>query len=221
MTLHLGDTAPDFKAETTEGPISFHNWIGDSWCILFSHPKDYTPVCTTELGTAAKMAPEFKKRNVKLIGLSVDSVEDHKGWAKDIEKTQSCALNFPMIADKNREVSKLYNMIHPKMDDTYTVRTVYVVGPDKKIKLMITYPMATGRNFDEILRVIDSLQRTMEHKVATPANWQPGQDVIVVPSVSDADAKKMWPAGFKAVTPYLRYVADPGCGAEGKKSKVA
>jgi len=217
MTLRLGDTAPDFKAETTEGSISFHDWIGDGWAILFSHPKDYTPVCTTELGAAAKMAPEFKQRNVKLIGLSVDSIEDHKGWCKDIESTQSCSVNFPIISDKDKKISNLYDMIHPKADETFTVRTVYVVGPDKKIKLMITYPMATGRNFDEILRVIDSLQRTAEHKVATPANWQPGQDVIIVPTVSDEDARKMFPEGFKAVTPYLRYVSDP----VNKKAKAA
>ena len=222
MTLRLGDTAPDFKAETTEGPISFHDWIGNGWAILFSHPKDYTPVCTTELGAAAKMMPEFKARNVKILGLSVDGVEDHKGWCKDIEKTQSCSVNFPIISDKDKKISKLYDMIHPNADETYTVRTVYVVGPDKKIKLMITYPMATGRNFDEILRVIDSLQRTAEYKVATPANWQPGQDVIIVPAVSDAEAKKMFPAGFRAVTPYLRYVADPLAGSHsGKRSKAA
>lgn len=208
-SLHLGDTAPDFTADTTDGKISFHDWIGDSWCILFSHPKDYTPVCTTELGQAAKMKPQFDKRNVKMIGLSVDSVEDHKGWAKDIERTQGCALNFPLIADKDRKISDKYGMIHPKEDATFTVRTVFVIDPAKKIRLMITYPMATGRNFNEILRVIDSLQRTSAWKVATPANWNPGQDVIIVPSISDADAKKMFPDGFDAKTPYLRLVKDP------------
>ncbi len=209
MTLRLGDIAPDFTADSTEGKISLHKWMGDNWCILFSHPKDYTPVCTTELGAVARMKGEFDKRGVKVLGLSVDSVEDHKGWVQDIDKTQGCTVNFPIVSDKDKSISSQYGMIHPKADDTYTVRTVFVIGPDKAIKLMITYPMATGRNFDEILRVIESMQRTAQYKVATPANWTPGEDVIIVPSVSDADAKKMFPEGFRAVTKYLRLVKDP------------
>jgi len=219
MTLQLGDTAPDFTAETTEGTISFHDWIGDGWAVLFSHPKDFTPVCTTELGYVAKIKPEFDKRNVKVIGLSVDSVEDHKAWSKDIEETQGQAPNYPMIGDSDLAVAKLYGMIHPNVTggakgrtamDNMTVRTVYVVGPDKKIKLMITYPMATGRNFDEVLRVIDSLQLTATHQVATPVNWKHGEDVIIVPAVSDEDAKAKYPQGWNAPKPYLRIVPQPG-----------
>ncbi len=221
MTLHLGDTAPDFKAETTEGPISFHDWVGDSWAILFSHPKDYTPVCTTELGCVARLMPEFESRGVKVMGLSVDSLANHEGWSKDIARTQSCELNFPIVADHDKKVSRAYGMIHPKADDNYTVRTVFIIDPKKQIRLMLTYPMATGRNFDEILRVVDSLQRTTEHKIATPADWQPGEDVIVVTSVSDADARKMFPEGVRSETPYLRYVQDPASTGKGKKTRAA
>ena len=218
MTLQLGDTAPDFTAETTEGTINFHEWIGDGWAILFSHPKDFTPVCTTELGYVAKIKPELDKRNCKAIGLSVDSVEDHVAWSKDIEETQGQAPNYPMIGDSDLEVAKLYGMIHPNVSgnakgrtavDNMTVRTVFVIGPDKAIKLMITYPMATGRNFDEILRVIDSLQLTANHKVATPVNWKQGDDVIIVPAVSDEDAKEKYPDGWEAPKPYLRIVPQP------------
>ena len=224
MTLQLGDTAPDFTAETTEGTISFHDWIGDGWAILFSHPKDFTPVCTTELGYVAKIKPEFDKRNVKVIGLSVDSVEDHKAWSKDIEETQGQAPNYPMIGDSDLAVAKLYGMIHPNVTgdakgrtamDNMTVRNVYVIGPDKKIKLMITYPMATGRNFDEVLRVIDSLQLTATHQVATPVNWKHGEDVIIVPAVSDEDAKAKYPQGWNAPKPYLRIVPQPGTSPPG------
>ncbi len=217
MVLRLGDKAPDFTAESTEGTINFHEWMGDSWAILFSHPKDFTPVCTTELGLASKMKPEFGARNVKLLGLSVDSVEDHKGWALDIAETQKCELSFPIVSDADRAISEKYGMIHPNEDQSFTVRTVFVVSPEKEIKLMITYPMATGRNFDEILRVIDSLQRTSEHKVATPANWEEGKEVIIVPTVSDDEARQMFPEGFRAEKPYLRYVADP----KSKKAKAA
>lgn len=220
MSLRLGDTAPNFTAETTNGKIDFHNFIGNNWCVLFSHPRDYTPVCTTELGALAKMKGEFDARGVKIIGLSVDSVEDHKGWIKDIEKTQSCKMEYPLIADEDCKVSKLYDMIHPHADETYTVRTVFVIDPDKKIRLTLTYPMATGRNFDELLRVIDSMQRTSEYKVATPANWIPGQDMIVVPSVSDAEAKKMFP-DMKIITPYLRMVMDPLKGKKPNKGNKA
>ena len=209
MAIRLGDTAPDFTAETTQGTISFHKWLGDSWGILFSHPKDFTPVCTTELGYVAKIKPEFDKRNVKVIGLSVDSVESHEKWEGDIAETQGTAVNFPMIADPDRNVSNLYDMIHPNANDTLTVRSVFVVGPDKKVKLMITYPASTGRNFDEILRVIDSLQLTSKFKVATPANWTDGQDVIIGSSVSDEDAKKLFPQGWKTVKPYLRVLPQP------------
>ena len=219
MTLQLGDTAPDFTAETTEGTISFHDWIGDSWVLMFSHPKDFTPVCTTELGYMAKIKPEFDKRNVKVIGISVDSVEDHKAWSKDVEETQGHALNYPLIGDSDLNVAKLYGMIHPNATggakgrtaaDNATVRNVYVIGPDKKIKLMITYPMSTGRNFDEVLRVIDSCQLTASHQVATPVNWKHGEDVIIVPSVSDEDAKAKYPQGWKAPKPYIRIVPQPG-----------
>jgi alkyl hydroperoxide reductase subunit AhpC len=209
MAIRLGDTAPDFIAETTQGPISFHKWLGDSWGVLFSHPKDFTPVCTTELGYVAAMKPEFDKRNVKVIGLSVDSVESHERWEGDIAETQGTKVNFPMIGDPDRNVSNLYDMIHPNANDTLTVRSVFVIGPDKKVKLMITYPASTGRNFDEILRVIDSLQLTSKFKVATPANWKDGQDVIIGASVSDEDAKSLFPNGWKTVKPYLRVLPQP------------
>lgn len=209
MAIHLGDTAPDFKADTTEGPISFHEWIGDGWAVLFSHPKDFTPVCTTELGEVAKNKSEFGKRNVKVIGLSVDSVEDHKKWSQDIKDTQGAEVNFPMIGDPDRRIAQLYDMIHPNASDTFTVRSVYVIGPDKKVKLTITYPASTGRNFDEILRVIDSLQLTAKHSVATPVNWRHGDDVIIVPALSDEDAKKKFPEGWNALKPYLRIVKQP------------
>jgi len=209
MTLRLGDDAPDFNAETTEGPISFHKWMGDGWAVLFSHPKNFTPVCTTELGYMAGINDKFKQRGVKVIGLSVDPLESHEEWSKDIEETQGNALNFPMIADHDRKVSDLYDMIHPNADDTMTVRSVFVIGPDKKIKLILTYPASTGRNFDEILRVIDSLQLTAEHKVATPVNWKNGEDVIIVPAVSDEEAKTVYPDGWKTLKPYLRIVPQP------------
>lgn len=209
MTIRLGDIAPDFTAETTQGKISFHNWLGDSWGVLFSHPKDFTPVCTTELGYVAKIKPEFDKRNVKVVGLSVDSVQSHNKWESDIAETQGTAVNFPMIGDPDRTVSNLYDMIHPNANDTLTVRSVFVVGPDKKVKLSITYPASTGRNFDEILRVIDSLQLTAKHKVATPANWQSGDDVIIGGAVSDEDAKKLFPQGWKTIKSYLRVLPQP------------
>jgi alkyl hydroperoxide reductase subunit AhpC len=218
MSLRINDTAPNFSAKTTQGTIDFHQWIGDGWAVLFSHPKDFTPVCTTELGYMAKIEPEFTKRNVKLIGLSVDPVESHEKWAKDIEETQGAKVKYPMIGDSDLAVAKLYNMLPADEAGTsegrtaatnQTVRTVFVVGPDKKIKLMLTYPMTTGRNFDEILRVIDSIQLTVKHKVATPVNWKNGEDVIIVPSVSDEDAKKAYPAGWKTVKPYLRVVKQP------------
>jgi thioredoxin-dependent peroxiredoxin len=209
MSLRLGDTAPDFTAETTHGTINFHEWLGNSWGVLFSHPKDYTPVCTTELGMAARMKPEFDRRNVKIIGLSVDPLESHIGWERDIEETQGSAVNFPMIADPDRKVSDLYGMIHPNASDTFTVRSVYMIGPDKKIKLMITYPASTGRNFDEILRVIDSLQLTSNYSVATPVNWREGDDCIIVPSLSDEEAKDKFPAGWNTIKPYLRVTPQP------------
>jgi alkyl hydroperoxide reductase subunit AhpC len=209
MALQLGDIAPDFEADTTEGHISFHQWIGDSWAVLFSHPKNFTPVCTTELGYTAKLKPEFDKRNVKVIGLSVDPLASHEQWANDIKETQGYALNFPLIADPERKVADLYGMIHPNASDTLTVRSVFVIGPDKKIKLTLTYPASTGRNFDEVLRVIDSLQLTSKHQVATPVNWKSGEDVIIAPSVSDEDAKKKYPDGWKAPRPYLRIVSQP------------
>jgi alkyl hydroperoxide reductase subunit AhpC len=209
MSLRLGDNAPDFSAETTEGQINLYDWMEDGWAILFSHPKDFTPVCTTELGQAAKLKSEFERLNVKLLALSVDTMEDHKGWAQDIEESQSCSVNFPIISDADRKIASMYDMVHPEEDELYTVRSVFVIGPDKKIKLMITYPMATGRDFNEILRVVESLQRTAEHKVATPANWRPGEEVIVVPTLSDEEAREMFPEGFRAEKPYLRYVKDP------------
>ena len=209
MGIQIGDIAPDFAAETTDGPIQFYEWLGDKWGVLFSHPKDFTPVCTTELGEVARLKPEFDKRNCKVIGLSVDPSDSHKKWAEDIRETQGHALNFPVIADADKKVANLYGMIHPNASDTFTVRSVFVIGPDKKVKLMITYPASTGRNFVEILRVIDSLQLTAKHSVATPVNWKNGEDVIIVPSVSDEDAKKKFPGGFKTVKPYLRIVPQP------------
>ena len=218
MALRLGDTAPDFQANTTQGPIRFHEWLGNSWGVLFSHPKDFTPVCTTELGYMAKLKPEFDKRNVKIIGLSVDPVDRHSSWSKDIEETQGVAPNYPMIGDPDLAVSKLYDMLPAEASgdaskrtpaDNQTVRNVYVIGPDKKIKLMIVYPMTTGRNFDEVLRVIDSMQLTARHKVATPVNWKQGDDVIIAGSVTDDEAKKTYPQGWKAPRPYLRIVPQP------------
>jgi thioredoxin-dependent peroxiredoxin len=209
MALRLGDEAPNFTAETTEGTINFYDYLGDSWGILFSHPKDFTPVCTTELGAVAKLKPEFDKRNVKVLGLSVDELGNHKGWADDIEETQGAKLNFPLISDTDRKVSDLYDMIHPNANDTMTVRSVFIVGPDKKVKLMITYPQSTGRNFQEILRVLDSLQLTAKYSVSTPANWVDGDDVIIVPAVSDEAAKDKFPKGWNAVRPYLRLTPQP------------
>jgi len=209
MPIRLGDTAPNFNAETTEGKVDFYNWKGNSWAILFSHPKDFTPVCTTELGRVASLKKEFEKRNVKVIGLSVDPVDSHKGWLKDIEDVTGHAVNFPLIADSDRKVSDLYDMIHPNANDTLTVRSVFVVSPDNKVKLTLTYPASTGRNFDELLRSIDSLQLTANHSVATPADWKHGQDVIIASSLSDEDAKKKFPDGWDAKKPYLRVVPDP------------
>ena len=209
MTLRLGDIAADFEAETTEGRIRFHDWLGSSWGVLFSHPKNYTPVCTTELGYTAKLKPEFDKRNVKAIGLSVDKLEDHHGWSRDIEETQGAALNFPLIADADKKVANLYDMIHPNASDTFTVRSVFIIDPNKKIRLQITYSASTGRNFDEVLRVIDSLQLTDQYKVATPVNWKQGEDVIIVPAVKDEYAAKLFPNGWKTLKPYLRVVSQP------------
>lgn len=209
MALRLGDIAPDFTQESTEGPISLHAYLGNSWGVLFSHPKDFTPVCTTELGYTAKLMPEFAKRGVKVIGLSVDPVSDHRRWVGDIEETQGTKLNFPLLADHDRKVSGLYDMIHPNANDTLTVRSVFIIDPNKKIRLMITYPAATGRNFDEILRVIDALQLTDKHKVATPVNWKHGEDVIIVPAVSNEDAAKLFPNGWDEKKPYLRIVPQP------------
>ncbi len=219
MSLRINDEAPNFKAKTTQGEIDFHKWIGDGWAILFSHPKDFTPVCTTELGYMAKLEPEFRKRNCKIIGLSVDPVDNHEKWAKDIEETQGAKVNYPMIGDSDLNVAKLYNMLPAAETGTSegrtaatnaTVRSVFIIGPDKKIKLMLTYPMTTGRNFDEILRVLDSMQLTGKHKVATPVNWKNGDDVIIVPAVSDEEAKKMFPGGWKTLKPYLRLTKQPG-----------
>ncbi|MGZ8483956.1 MAG: peroxiredoxin [Candidatus Binatia bacterium] len=218
MALHINEEAPNFTAETTEGTINFHEWIGNGWAILFSHPKDFTPVCTTELGYMARLKGEFDKRNCKVMGLSIDPVTDHQKWAKDIEETQGHAVNYPIIGDFDLKVAKLYDMIHPDVAgssvgrtaaDNQTVRSVFMVGPDKKIKLMLTYPMTTGRNFDEVLRVLDSMQLTAKHQVATPVNWKQGDDVIIVTSVSDEDAKKKYPQGWKALRPYLRLVSHP------------
>jgi len=209
MTLQLGDTAPDFEADTTDGTLKFHEWMSDDWAVLFSHPADFTPVCTTELGEVARLKPEFDKRGVKVIGLSVDPLEDHRVWAGDIAETQGHALNFPLIADPDREIADLYGMIHPQADDTLTVRSVFVIGSDKKVKLTLTYPASTGRNFEEILRVIDSLQLTADHSVATPVNWQHGEDVIIVPSLSDEEAREKFPKGWETVKPYLRVTPQP------------
>jgi alkyl hydroperoxide reductase subunit AhpC len=209
MAIRLGDVAPNFQAETTEGPIDFHSWKAGSWAVLFSHPKNFTPVCTTELGHVASIRPEFDKRGCKVIGLSVDPVDQHHVWSKDIEETQGTAPNFPMIADPDRKVANLYDMIHPNADNTLTVRTVFVVNPDNKVMLTLTYPASTGRNFNEILRVIDSLQLTASHQVATPVNWKDGDDVIIVPSVTDEEAREKFPKGFKALKPYLRVTPQP------------
>ena len=218
MSIRIGDEAPDFTAETTQGPVRFHEWIGNGWAILFSHPKDFTPVCTTELGYMAGLQDEFAKRNCKIIGLSIDSVDDHKSWSKDIEETQGHAVKYPMIGDTTLAIAKLYDMIHPnatgvakdrKAVDNATVRSVFVIGPDKKVKLMLTYPMSTGRNFDEVLRVLDSIQLTAKHQVATPVNWKQGQDVIISPAISNDDAKKKYPSGWKSPKPYLRIVPQP------------
>ena len=216
MTIRIGDEAPDFTVETTEGAIRFHEWIGDKWAILFSHPKDFTPVCTTELGYVARLKPEFDKRNTKAIGLSIDPVSDHKTWLKDIEETQGYGVNFPLIGDADLVVSKLYDMIHPNASggkrtaiDNSTVRSVFIIGPDKKVKAMLIYPMSVGRNFDEVIRLLDAIQLNAKHTVATPVNWKQGEDVIIPPSVSDEDAKKKYPNGFKTLKPYLRTVSQP------------
>jgi len=209
MSLRLGDEAPDFTADTTEGKVNFHEYLGDSWGVLFSHPKDFTPVCTTELGEVARLKGEFDKRNTKVIGLSVDSVESHKGWVGDIKETQGHALNYPLIGDEDRTVANLYDMIHPNANDSLTVRSVFIIGPDKKIKLIITYPASTGRNFEEILRVIDSLQLTANFSVSTPVNWTDGDDVIIAPAISDEDAKTKFPKGFKTLKPYLSLTPQP------------
>ena len=209
MTIRLGDAAPDFTAETTEGTIEFHQWLGDGWGILFSHPKDYTPVCTTELGRVANLKGEFEKRNVKVIAVSVDPLESHKGWVNDINETQSCTMNYPIIADPDRNVATMYGMIHPNALDNLTVRSVFIVGPDKKVKLQLTYPASTGRNFDEVLRVIDSLQLTANYQVATPADWKQGDDCVVVPAIKTEDIPAKFPKGFKEVKPYLRMTPQP------------
>ena len=216
MALHIGSIAPDFTQESTEGPIHFHEWIGDKWAILFSHPKDFTPVCTTELGAVAKLKPEFEKRNIKAIAVSVDDVPSHKKWVGDIEETQNAKMNFPILGDSDKKVAKLYDMIHPNASggartaaDNATIRSVFIVGPDKKVKATFVYPMSAGRNFDEVLRLLDALQLNAKHAVATPVNWRPGQDVIIPTSVSDDEAKKKYPKGYKTIKPYLRVVAQP------------
>jgi thioredoxin-dependent peroxiredoxin len=218
MALRIGDEVPDFTAETTQGPIRFHEWIGNGWAILFSHPKDFTPVCTTELGYMAKLKPEFDKRNTKIVGLSIDSVGDHSKWVKDIEETQGSAVNYPLIGDTDLKIAKLFDMIHPNASgaaasrtavDNATVRSVFLIGPDKKVKAMLTYPMSTGRNFDEVMRLLDSIQLTAKHTVATPVNWKPGEDVIIPTSVKDEEAKQKYPQGFKTLKPYLRTVRQP------------
>lgn len=209
MALRLGDTAPNFSAETTTGKIDFHQWLGDSWGIFFSHPKDYTPVCTTELGMAAKLKPEFDKRNVKMIAISVDPLTDHQGWVKDINETQKTTVTYPIVADPSRSVATLYDMIHPNASDSFTVRSVFVIGPDKKVKLTLTYPASTGRNFDEILRVIDALQLTAQFQVATPVNWKDGEDCIIPPTVASADVPRLYPKGHREIKPYLRYTPQP------------
>jgi alkyl hydroperoxide reductase subunit AhpC len=208
-TLRLGDIAPDFHAETTEGPINFHEWLGDSWGVLFSHPADFTPVCTTELGTVANYVPEFKKRNTKVIALSVDGLESHKEWIKDINETQNTTVNFPIIADEDKKIATLYDMLHPNASEKFTVRSVFVIGPDKKIKLTLTYPASTGRNFEELLRVIDSLQLTANYSVATPANWKDGEDVVITPAVPDSDIPAKFPKGHTPIKPYLRMTPQP------------
>ena len=213
MTIQLGQTAPDFDADSTMGRIRFHEWLGDSWGVLFSHPADFTPVCTTELGAVARLGPEWARRNVKVIGLSVDPTDRHREWASDIHETQGAAVDFPMISDPDRAVSNLYGMVHPEADPKLTVRTVYVIDPQKKVRLTLTYPPSAGRNFDEVLRVIDSLQLTDAHKVTTPADWRPGEDVIIAPSVSDEQARARFPQGWKTLKPYLRMVAQPGAKA--------
>jgi alkyl hydroperoxide reductase subunit AhpC len=218
MSLGIGDTAPDFTADTTQGRISFHEWMGNGWAILFSHPKDFTPICTTELGYMAKLKPEFDKRNTKILAVSIDPVSDHNLWVKDIEETQGTKLTYPIIGDSDLSVAKAYGMLHPNAGDSSkgrtaadnaTVRTVFVIGPDKKVKAMLAYPMSTGRNFDEVLRLLDSVQLTAKHKVATPVNWKKGEDVVIIPAVSDEDARKRWPQGWKAPKPYLRIVPQP------------
>ncbi len=209
MALRLGDTAPNFTAQTTEGEVDFYQWLGDSWGVLFSHPADFTPVCTTELGKVAKIKSEFTRRNVKFLAVSVDPLDSHRGWVKDINETQACTMNFPIIADPERKVAAAYDMIHPNADSTATVRSVFIIGPDKKIKLTLTYPASTGRNFAEILRVIDSLQLTAKHKLATPADWTDGEDCIVVTAVSDEDAARLFPKGVRKIKPYLRYTPQP------------
>jgi alkyl hydroperoxide reductase subunit AhpC len=209
MSLLLGDIAPDFVQESTHGTIRFHEWVGNSWCVLFSHPRNFTPVCTTELGYLAKLKPEFDKRNVKVIGLSIDPVEDHARWSRDIEQTQGATLNYPLLADADRKVATLYNMIHPNASDTFTVRCVFIIGPDKRIKATITYPPSTGRNFDEVLRAIDSLQLTAEYRVATPVNWKNGDDCIILPAVSNDEARKLFPKGFRELKSYLRITPQP------------
>ncbi|MEX0830383.1 MAG: peroxiredoxin [Nitrospirales bacterium] len=209
MGLRLGDEAPNFTAETTEGTVNFHEWLGDGWGILFSHPKDFTPVCTTELGAMAKINEDFKKRNVKVLAVSVDPIDSHKGWVKDINETQNCTVSYPIIADPEKKVANLYDMIHPNALDNMTVRSVFIIGPDKKVKLMLTYPASTGRNFQEILRVVDSLQLTAKFKVATPANWKDGEDCIITPAVTDADIPNLFPKGHRVVKPYLRYTPQP------------
>jgi alkyl hydroperoxide reductase subunit AhpC len=216
MTLRLGDTAPDFTAETTQGPIRFHEWLGSHWGILFSHPRDFTPVCTTELGYVARLQPEFERRGVKVLGLSIDPVDSHRRWAEDIAATQGHAPAYPIVADPDRRVAQLYGMLHPAHDEVYTVRTVFVIDPRKTIRLMITYPQTTGRNFDEILRVVDSLQLTDAHRVATPVNWRPGEDVIIVPAVSDEEARTRFPAGWRTLRPYLRLTPQPGSATPGR-----
>ncbi|WP_456313339.1 peroxiredoxin [Pseudomonas shirazensis] len=208
-TLRLGDIAPDFQAETTEGTINFHEWLGDSWGVLFSHPADFTPVCTTELGTVANYVPEFKKRNTKVIALSVDGLESHKEWIKDINETQNTTVNFPIIADEDKKIATLYDMLHPNASEKFTVRSVFVIGPDKKIKLTLTYPASTGRNFEELLRVIDSLQLTADYSVATPANWKDGEDVVITPAVPDSDIPAKFPKGHTPIKPYLRMTPQP------------
>jgi thioredoxin-dependent peroxiredoxin len=218
MPLQLGDTAPDFTAETTQGPLHFHEWIDGKWCVFFSHPKNFTPVCTTELGYTARLKPDFDERGVKVLGLSCDTVDSHHKWAEDIEETQGYALNFPMVADSDRKVANLYGMIHPNASDTATVRSVFVIGPDKKIKLTLNYPASTGRNFDEILRAIDSLQLTAKSQVSTPVNWKQGEDVIIAGTVSDEEARKKYPEGFKTLKPYLRVVALPKETAKGSRA---